>query len=276
MSKDIVAAPFVQEMMKVTANLYRLGWDERNGGNISYLLTEAEVGEYINPNQVIRTIPMIFDATALAGKYFIVTGSGKYFKNVIDAPDVNLGIIRVAETGKSVELLWGFADGGVPTSELPAHFMSHIERLKIDPEHRIIMHNHATNIIAMTFTHSLEERDFTRTLWQMCTECIVVFPEGVGILPWMVPGTDAIGMATAAKMREFRLVIWPHHGIFGAGSKMDEVFGLIETAEKAAEVYTLVQAQGGARQTITDQQLQDLADAFGVTAKSGYLQVGVK
>lgn len=276
MSKDVVAAPFVQEMMKVTANLYRLGWDERNGGNISYLLTEAEVGAFINPNQVIRTIPMIFDATALAGKYFIVTGSGKYFKNVIDAPDVNLGIIRVAETGNSVELLWGLTDGGVPTSELPAHFMSHIERLKIDPEHRIIMHNHATNIIAMTFTHSLEERDFTRTLWQMCTECIVVFPEGVGILPWMVPGTDAIGMATAAKMREFRLVIWPHHGIFGAGSTMDEVFGLIETAEKAAEVYTLVQAQGGARQTITDQQLQDLADAFGVTAKSGYLQIGVK
>ncbi|MBC1937587.1 rhamnulose-1-phosphate aldolase [Listeria grandensis] len=276
MSKDIVAAPFVQEMMKVTANLYRLGWDERNGGNISYLLREEEVGEYFNPNQVIRTIPMIFDATELAGKYFIVTGSGKYFKNVIDAPDVNLGIIRVAETGKSVDLLWGFTDGGVPTSELPAHFMSHIERLKIDSDHRIIMHNHATNIIAMTFTHSLEERDFTRTLWQMCTECIVVFPEGVGILPWMVPGTDAIGMATAAKMREFRLVIWPHHGIFGAGSTMDEVFGLIETAEKAAEVYTLVQAQGGAQQTITDQQLQDLADAFGVTAKSGYLQVGVK
>ncbi|WP_311771927.1 rhamnulose-1-phosphate aldolase [Listeria booriae] len=276
MMNEVIKAPFVQEMMKVTANLYRLGWDERNGGNISYLLTEQEVSEFVDPNQVIRTIPMIFDATELAGKYFIVTGSGKYFKNVIDEPDVNLGIIRVAQTGTSVELLWGFTDGGVPTSELPAHFMSHIERLKIDPNHRIIMHNHATNIIAMTFTHSLEERDFTRTLWQMCTECIVVFPEGVGILPWMVPGTDAIGMATAAKMRDFRLVIWPHHGIFGAGSSIDEVFGLIETAEKAAEVYTLVQAQGGVKQTITDQQLQDLADAFGVTAKSGYLQVGVK
>ncbi|WP_311773339.1 rhamnulose-1-phosphate aldolase [Listeria booriae] len=276
MMNEVIKAPFVQEMMKVTANLYRLGWDERNGGNISYLLTEQKVSEFVDTNQVIRTIPMIFDATELAGKYFIVTGSGKYFKNVIDEPDVNLGIIRVAQTGTSVELLWGFTDGGVPTSELPAHFMSHIERLKIDPNHRIIMHNHATNIIAMTFTHSLEERDFTRTLWQMCTECIVVFPEGVGILPWMVPGTDAIGIATAAKMRDFRLVIWPHHGIFGAGSSMDEVFGLIETAEKAAEVYTLVQAQGGVKQTITDQQLQDLADAFGVTAKSGYLQVGVK
>ena len=36
-------------------------------------------------------------------------------------------------------------------------------------------------------------------------------------------------------MREHRLVVWPHHGIFGAGSTMDETFGLIETAEKAAE-----------------------------------------
>ena len=25
------------------------------------------------------------------------------------------------------------------------------------------------------------ERDFTRTLWQMCTECIVVFPDGVNV-----------------------------------------------------------------------------------------------
>ena len=25
------------------------------------------------------------------------------------------------------------------------------------------------------------ERDFTRTLWQMCTECIVVFPGGVNV-----------------------------------------------------------------------------------------------
>ena len=36
--KNILKAPFVQEMCRTTANMYRLGWDERNGGNISYLL----------------------------------------------------------------------------------------------------------------------------------------------------------------------------------------------------------------------------------------------
>lgn len=271
--KDILKAPFLQEMTKTTANLYRLGWDERNGGNISYLLREDEVAEYLDVNDVKRTVPMIFDGAELAGKYFIVTGSGKYFKNVIDDPAVNLGIIRITEDGKSLDILWGLEDGGVPTSELPSHLMSHIERLKVDPNHRVIMHCHATNLIGMTFTHSLDEVAFTKTLWQMCTECIVVFPEGIGIIPWMVPGTDSIGEATAAKMKDVRSVIWPHHGIFGAGTTMDETFGLIETAEKAAEVYTVVCAQGSVKQTITDQQLQDLADAFGVVPRQGVLNL---
>ncbi|MFS0906233.1 rhamnulose-1-phosphate aldolase [Priestia aryabhattai] len=271
--KDILKAPFLQEMTKTTANLYRLGWDERNGGNISYLLKEDEVADYLDVNDVKRTVPMIFDGAELAGKYFIVTGSGKYFKNVIDDPAVNLGIIRITEDGKSLDILWGLEDGGVPTSELPSHLMSHIERLKADPNHRVIMHCHATNLIGMTFTHSLDEVAFTKTLWQMCTECIVVFPEGIGIIPWMVPGTDSIGEATAAKMKDVRSVIWPHHGIFGAGTTMDETFGLIETAEKAAEVYTVVCAQGSVKQTITDQQLQDLADAFGVVPRQGVLNL---
>ena len=44
--KNILNAPFVREMCETTANMYRLGWDERNGGNISYLLDEGEVAAY--------------------------------------------------------------------------------------------------------------------------------------------------------------------------------------------------------------------------------------
>ena len=69
--KDILTAPFVKEMQKTTANMYRLGWDERNGGNISYMLDEDKVGEYLDLNSVIRTIPTGFDATELIGKYQI-------------------------------------------------------------------------------------------------------------------------------------------------------------------------------------------------------------
>lgn len=269
--EGILESFFVKEMVRTTSNMYRLGWDERNGGNISYLLKKEEVGKYLDLTQVKKLINIDFDCSELAGSYFIVTGSGKYFKNVEYAPEDSLGVIRIGNDGKTIELLWGFNDGGVPTSELPSHLMSHISRLSVDPLNRIVMHCHASHLLAMTYTHSLDEKDFTKKLWKMSTECVVVFPEGVGVIPWIVPGTNEIGEATASKMKEYRLVVWPHHGIYGTGKDMDETFGLIETAEKAAQIYTLAQAQGGIKQTITDEQLIDLAKGFNVVPREGYL-----
>ena len=101
--KDILTAPFVKEMCDTTANMYRLGWDERNGGNISYMLDEEEVAQYLDINHVLREIPTGFKADALIGRIFIVTGTGKYFKNVKTDPENNLGIIRIAEDGTTAQ-----------------------------------------------------------------------------------------------------------------------------------------------------------------------------
>ena len=179
--KDSLNAPFLVEMIRTTTNMYAHGWDERNGGNISLLLDEAEVREYLDM-EPIRTIPTGFEVPELEGKIFLVTGTGKYFKNVQYAPEVNLGIVRLTDKGTQAQLLWGFADGGRFTSEFPAHMMSHVARLGVDPANRVVMHCHPANLLAMTYVHMLDEREFTRTLWQMCTECIVVFPDGVNVL----------------------------------------------------------------------------------------------
>lgn len=270
--KEILTAPFVKEMCDTTANMYRLGWDERNGGNISYMLDEAEVREYLDVNNVIRTIPTGFQADSLVGKIFIVTGTGKYFKNVEKDPENNLGIIRIAKDGTTAELLWGYRDGGRFTSELPAHLMSHMARLSVDKDNRVVIHSHPTNTLAMNFVHELDEKKFTHTLWEMCTECIVVFPDGVGILPWMLCGTNEIGEATARKMKEFRLVIWGMHGIYGAGKSLDETFGLIETVEKAAQIYMLT-AGLERKNTIKDEDMVKLAEYFGVDYRKDFLDI---
>ena len=270
--KNVINAPFVVEMMHTCDNMYRLGWDERNGGNISYMLDEREVAEYLDLDNVIRLIPIGFDATALVGKIFIVTGTGKYFKNVMRDPETNLGIIRIAKDGRTAELLWGYKDGGRFTSELPAHLMSHIARLSVDPDNRVVMHSHPTHTLAMNYVHELDERKLTYTLWQMCTECIVVVPDGVGVLPWMLCGTNTIGEATAEKMKEFRLVVWGMHGIYGAGKNLDEAFGLIETVEKAAEIYMLT-AHLPRINTIKDEEMIELAEFFGVKYRRDFLNI---
>lgn len=270
--QNILTAPFVTETARLASNLYRLGWDERNGGNISYRLNAAEVERYLDTDRVLRTIPIGFREDSLIGDIFIVTGTGKYFKNVEHDPETNLGIIRIAKDGQTAELLWGYADGGKFTSELPAHLMSHAARRKVDPESRVVIHSHPTNLLAMNFVHPLDEKQFTHTLWEMCTECIVVFPDGVGILPWMVCGNNQIGQATAEKMKDFRIVVWGMHGVYGVGKTLDETFGLIETVEKAAQIYMLT-CNRPRLNTITDRQLDALATAFGVEYRKDFLNL---
>lgn len=268
--KDILTAPYMTEMIHTASNMYGHGWDERNGGNISLLLREEEVAEYLDVSAVIREMPTGFEAPALDGRCILVTGAGKYFKNVRYDPARNLGVIRVADGGRTARLLWGFSDGGRFTSELPAHLMSHAARLAVNPDNRVVMHCHPSNLLAMTYVHDLDTRAFTHTLWQMCTECVMVFPDGVNVLPWMLCGTNEIGAATAEQMKTARLVVWAQHGIYGAGTDLDETFGLIETAEKAAEIYMKI-AHLPIRNTITDDAMRQIAARFGLTLREGFL-----
>ena len=268
--KNILASPFVKNFCALIDNMYRLGWDERNGGNVSYILYEDEIKDYLDKNRSIRIIQLNCDATGLVGKIFLVTGTGKYFKNMKEDPETNTGIIKINNDGKSASLLWGLKDGTGPTSELAAHLMAHCERLKVDTVHRVVIHTHATNLVAMTFVHSLDEKAFTKTLWKMNTECIVVFPDGIGILPWMVCGNEEIGRKTAQKLKSCRLVIWAMHGALCVGHTLDDAFGLIETAEKAAEIFFKISGFTNKKE-ISDEQLKVLSQAFAVKPKPDYL-----
>ena len=267
---DFAKLPQVAELVRTATAMYARGWDERNGGNISVLLDE-DFAAQAKDAEVLRALPTGFAAPGLDGRCFLVTAAGSYFRTMALAPEKGLGLVRLADGGTVAQVLWGFAGGGRPTSEFAAHMMSHVARLDADPAHRVVMHCHPTNLLAMTFVHPLDQREFTRTLWRMCSECIMVFPDGVGVLPWMLCGTNEIGEATAAKMRDARLVVWAQHGIYGAGRSLDEAFGLIETAEKAAEVYLKI-AHLPRLNTITDDQLRQIAERFGATPREGYLK----
>ncbi|MGO3790538.1 MAG: rhamnulose-1-phosphate aldolase [Enterococcus gilvus] len=269
---EISQAPFIREMCEATSQLWAYGWAERNGGNISYRLPQEEVRYYLNTDQIKKTVALDFTVKSLAGEFFLVSGSGKYFKNIYKNPADSLAIIRINAKGDKYELLWGLEGGDFPTSELASHLQCHAVRLAQDPAHRVILHTHATAISAMTFIHDLDELKFTKTLWQMITECLVVFPDGVSVVPWMVAGTRQLGAASAEKMQHARIVVWPHHGIMGAGQTMDDAFGLVETAEKAPKIYLEISStRQEIKQRISDQQLLDLAKKFHVKPKAGVL-----
>ena len=269
----VLDAEFVKGFIRMANDGWEQGWHERNGGNLSYRVKSEEVEsvkENFDPKEwqpIGTTVPK------LAKEYFLVTGSGKYFRNVIIKPEDSICIIELDEKGENYRIVWGLVNGGRPTSELPSHLMNHeVKMIATGGKHRVIYHAHTTNIIALTFVLPLEDRVFTRELWEMATECPVVFPEGVGVVPWMVPGGRDIAVATSELMKKYNLAIWAHHGMFASGEDFDLTFGLMHTAEKSAEILVkMLSMQPNKRQTITPDNFRDLARDFKVTLPEEFL-----
>ncbi|MCD8221766.1 MAG: rhamnulose-1-phosphate aldolase [Clostridiales bacterium] len=265
---------FVQGFIRMCNDGWNQGWHERNGGNLSYRIKPEEIESarpYFHEPGEWREIGT--SVPGLAGEYFMVTGSGKYMRNVIlDAEDCT-AVIELDEAGEHYRILWGLSGGGRPTSELPSHLMNHEVKKEVSGgTHRVIYHAHTTNVIALTFILPLTDEVFTRELWEMATECPVVFPDGIGVVGWMVPGGRDIAVATSELMKKYDVAIWAHHGMFCSGEDFDLTFGLMHTVEKSAEILIkMMSVQPQKRQTITPQNFRDLARDFKVTLPERFL-----
>lgn len=275
----ILETSFVKGFIKMADDGFLQGWHERNGGNLSYRIKEDEVNSIrsrLSFNE--EWFPIGTSVPGLGGEYFLVTGSGRYFRNIIIDPEVCITIIEIDELGESYRICWGLVEGGTPTSELASHLMNHEVKKKVTSgRHRVIYHAHTANVIALTFVLPLTDEVFTRELWEMATECPVVFPSGVGVVPWMVPGGRDIAIETSKLMEEYDVAIWAHHGMFCSGENFDLTFGLMHTVEKSAEILIKVLSMSPTKlQTITAQNFRDLAVDFKVNLPEKFLYKKVK
>lgn len=270
----VLDTEFVKGFIKMANDGFMQGWHERNGGNLSYRIKPEEV-ESIKSRLNANTewFPIGTKVPGLAKEFFLVTGSGKYFRNIIVDPEACIAIIELDELGENYRISWGLVDGGKPTSELASHLMNHeVKKIASGGEHRVIYHAHTTNIIALTFVLPLTDEVFTRELWEMATECPVVFPDGVGVVPWMVPGGRDIAVASSELMKQYDVAIWAHHGMFCSGINFDLTFGLMHTVEKSAEILVKTLSMSPHKlQTIQPQNFRDLAKDFKLTLPEKFL-----
>ena len=270
---EVLNAEFVKGFLRMTDDANNQGWHERNGGNLTYRIRQEEIDKIKPELDFSREFVSIgTEVPTLANEYFMVTGSGKFFRNVLLYPDDVTGIIEIDEYGTNYRIVWGLKDGK-PTSELPSHLMNHeVKKQATNGEHRVIYHCHATNIIALTFVLPLKSEVFTRELWGMATECPIVFPNGVGVIDWMVPGGRDIAVVSSELMKEFDVIVWAHHGLFCSGENFDLTFGLAHTVEKAAEILVKVMSiSPNKMQTISPVQFKQLAKDFNVSLAEKFL-----
>jgi rhamnulose-1-phosphate aldolase len=253
----------LNHIAEVAGFLWQRGWAEANGGNISVNLIhqiDSSVKEFPEPE---KTTELAAPLPGLAGNLFYVTGAGQRMRDVARSPLDFGALIRINKDGKHFEIV---SEKPVkPTSELPSHLSIH-NFLKVRGNHRsVVLHTHPTELIALTHCPPfLDWKHLTQMLWSMIPETRVLVPKGVGIVPYVLTGTTDMAKATIKQLENHDVVMWEKHGTLAVGDDIGHCFDLIDTLTKSAKIYLAAKTAGFEPQGLTQEQMAELARAFGL------------
>ncbi len=266
---DLLAAcpalvPWVDQAMELSGYLWTKGWAERNAGNLSIDVTDLVAAAAGCAAGERRELPFAYPR--LAGRYFLVTGSGHRFRDLaVNAPG-NACVLRLAADGHAYHLIWGGENDPAfrPTSEFPAHLRVHEYLREREMVERVVLHTHPTELVVLTHLPEYQqEAALNRVLWAAHPEVKVTVPRGAGFVPYTVPGTEELGVATVeALRRDHTVALWAMHGVVAIGRDIMEAFDLIDTLNKAAQIHLLCRAAGSPATGLTDAQVAELVRAF--------------
>ena len=254
----------VMDVAEVAGYLWQKGWAERNGGNITVNITE-------HVDDAIRALPGISPVyqigtklPSLKGCYFYCKGTNMRMRDLARWPMDNGSVIRILDDCASYEII---ADKPVkPTSELPSHLAVHNYLLGKGSPYRASVHTHPIELVAMTHNKVFMEKDVaTKMLWSMIPETKAFCPRGLGMVPYMLPSSVELADATIKAIDDdYDVVMWEKHGVFAVDVDVMAAFDQIDVLNKAALIYIAAKNMGFEPDGMTDEQLQELSDVFGL------------
>jgi len=170
-------------------------------------------------------------------------------------------LARMSADGKGYEILLpaGKDPGTLTTSEFPSHLGVHDYLRRARPTKKAVLHTHPDHLLALTHVaRYCSTESLSRLLWSMHPEMKIVMPDGVGHVPYCMPGSEDLAQATVNVLESHRLVLWEKHGCVAVGGTVFEAFDLIDTAEKSAKIFLMLRAAGFDADGLTDEQLDEL------------------
>lgn len=268
---------FVKAFIRMCDDGWHAGYHECNGGNASYRLDADDLAQAAPffDDRPSGWISLGEAEPSMGGAFLLVTGSGKFLRNVSLDTAANCGIVEISAKGDAWRRVWGLTGGARPTSELPSHVAAHAVRIEATGgASRVLYHAHPTAVAALTAIVEPDACTITRLLWKSFSEAVIAIPDGIGAVPWMRPGSQELADATSAALRDHAACIWQLHGVFASGQTCDQAFGLVNAVDKAADAYMRARAAAGGAEPrfgISDDGLRATARAYGLPLREDFL-----
>jgi rhamnulose-1-phosphate aldolase len=248
----------------VAGFLWERGWAVKNGGNISVDLT----GEVNIPSDDVSQSPFHpLDNTfsELARMVLLVTGAGTRMRDVENDIFNNVCLLRFSEDGSGYHVIVNAAFNArrSPTSELATHLAIHQMLKQKGGRQKAVLHTHPEELIAMTLIPGFtDEARLNKMLLSVQPEAALTNPRGIGLVPYILPGTQQLAEKTVGSLQHHELVLWGKHGCISCGADIQEAFDLIDVMNKSARLFFQCRNAGYTPQGLTDQEIEQLRKLF--------------
>jgi len=239
---------------------------EGAAGNISVFM-----GWPIDPRRrfpIVETIELPVPLPELAGGAFLVSGSGRRLREIIHDPAANLGFVAVDEGGRTGRLYTSprrlFAR---LTSEFNSHLAVHADQVKrTGTNFHAIIHAQPPHLTYLSHVARYRDESYlNRHLLRWQPEMIVNLPEGLGSVPFQLPGSPELEAATVESLRTHRVVVWCKHGVMARSDQsVKRAADRVEYAETGARYEYMNLANGEQGEGLTDAEIRAICAAFNI------------
>jgi rhamnulose-1-phosphate aldolase len=257
------------QMGQVGKRLSDIGAAEGAAGNLSICVREYLDLSMSFPD--VQTIDLPVPAPDLAEAAIIVSGSGRRLRDILDSPAANLACI-VVESGGSTGKMFTSPDCQFKrvTSEFNSHLAVHHDQMRSrDLKLHAIVHAQPLHLTYLSHLAEYREEGYlNRHLLRWQPETIYTFPEGIGVLPFVLPGSAELTRASLRALREHRTVIWSQHGVIArADESIFHALDLIEYAETAAHYEFLNLSAGERGKGLSPKQMRAISQHWNISQK---------
>jgi rhamnulose-1-phosphate aldolase len=256
--------PILREFADVAGRLWELGWAEASAGNVS-----ADVTSLLRypPARGRTRMDLPYPVPTLAGRRFLVTATGSRFRQLARAPEDKVCLVEISSDGNAFDwsgLVWN-GDEVRPTSELASHLEIYAALRERGSASLAILHTHATHLATLSHLRRCADSDeLNRLLWSTHPEAKIFAPRGVALLPYVLPGSNDLGAATARAVRAgANTVVWRFHGCIAHASDPSTALDRLHVLDKAAHMVLMCMASGEPWEGLDATQLAELFARFG-------------
>lgn len=204
----------------------------------------------------------------LVGATFIVSGSGRRLREIIDEPTANLGCLVVNQDGHTARLYTSHQRRFERlTSEFNSHLAVHYDQmLATGTNYHAVIHAQPVHLTFLSHIPKYQDARYLNThllRWQ--PETIVNLPEGIGVIPFCIPGSPELMEANVANLRRHRIVIWAKHGVMARSDvSVKRAADRVEYAETAAKYEYLNLRIGEIGEGLSAAEIRSICTAFNV------------